>query len=150
MRPNELVPGNCYFLVNFYDTRMPCRACRPFSTSAARRLSRPALRTVFLELPPEIARLLGSKEQASVTITIKYTDDGFSLTTKGDRLEWSCQWDVKTESRRETIFRQHFGKARPTRDYLFNLRHRHALRAHFQRSLRNARRRSVPLPLKQP
>ena len=45
--------------------------------------SAPVRREAFPELGPEIERLHHSDQWSSVTITIKYTDDGFSITKGG-------------------------------------------------------------------
>ncbi len=189
-RPSELVPGNCYFMVNFYESSPPLvvpsvhtylfvgqetRAGRPLwifreppsppdpeaTDDAAEEkiltafedgqlyqildirglvcvlgglidfhpLVKPTERTVplrlratFPELAPQIARLLGSDEWASVTITIKYTDDGFSITPSGDQVQWSFHPKVKIQAEHEAKIRAIFREwhAPPIRDYTAN------------------------------
>jgi hypothetical protein len=84
--------------------------------------SPPRLRATFPELAPQIARLLGSDEWSWVTITIKYTDDGFSVTPSPDKIEWNFHPEVKTEGEREAKIRSIFAErgTPPFRDYTFN------------------------------
>jgi hypothetical protein len=78
-------------------------------------------RETFPELAPEIERLLSSEPRSSVTITIRYTDDGFSISKIGDRqLKWSFFPKAKLESEREEKVRSLFRRqgAAPSQDYL--------------------------------
>jgi hypothetical protein len=190
-RPSELIPGNCYFMVNFYESRPPLVVpavhtylfvgrethdgqpvwifreppgphlegsadddreeevliafedrslyqildlrglireltgltdfhplVKPTEPSPA-----PARREMFHELAPEIERLLHSDEWSAVTITIKYTDDGFSITIASDQqVEWSFNLHVKLEADLEARVRAIFRESQvpSTDDYLYN------------------------------
>ena len=189
-RPSELIPGNCYFMVNFYESTPPLvvpsvhtylfvgqeshegqsvwvfrepSSPRPpevadededeeiltafedrqlYQILDLRGLVRklgglidfhplvksgepprsPRPRETFPELAPQISRLLHSNEWDWVTITIKYTDDGFSITPSADKIEWSFHPKVKTEAEREAKIRSIFGEGQTpsVQDYTFN------------------------------
>jgi hypothetical protein len=75
----------------------------------------------FPEIPSQLERLLSTDQSSAVTITIKYTDDGFSIGTTRDRqLEWSFFPKAKLEPERENKIRTTFRElgATPTEDYL--------------------------------
>ncbi len=80
-----------------------------------------ARREAFAEVAPEVERLVSSEQWSAVTITVKYTDDGFSISKSGDQqLRWSFFPKTKIESEREEKIRSIFRErgAAPTRDYL--------------------------------
>src|SRR5581483_2426108 len=161
-RPSELVPGNCYFMMNFYESDPPLvvpaiwtylfvgqethegqrvwifrEAPSPGPLESAEEdddvltafedrqlykildlqglirqlgglidfhplvkptapVSAPKPRTSFPEVAAQIARLLASDEWSWVTITIRYTDDGFSITPLAHKIKWSFHPKVKT------------------------------------------------------
>ncbi len=191
-RPSELIPGNCYFMVNFYESsphlvvpsvhtylfvgrethdgqplwifREPPSARPPEAEAQgeeeeecltafeerqlyqildlqgliqeltgltdfhplvkpAEPLRAPARRETFPEIAPQIERLFTSDELSVVTITIKYTDDGFSIGTSDDGgLRWTFFPDAKVEIEREAAIRIMFreDQVAPVKDYLFN------------------------------
>jgi len=86
-------------------------------------LRAPTRREAFPEIAPEIERLLASDEWSAVTITIKYTDDGFSVGAVTDeRLHWDLFPKAKIETEREARIRALFREeqAALVKDYLSN------------------------------
>lgn len=193
-RPSELIPGNCYFMVNFYESRPhlvvpsvhtylfvgrethegqplwifrePPSASPPEGETQpgdeheeecrtafedrqlyqvldlqglirkltglidfhplekpTEPLRPPTRREAFPEIAPEIERLLASDEWSAVTITIKYTDDGFSIGAGNDgRLHWDFFPKAKIETEREARIRAVFREEQAAliKDYLSN------------------------------
>lgn len=87
----------------------------PATTTVAHRETLP-------DVAAEIERLLSSEQQwSALTITVKYTDDGFSISKSGDQqLRWSFFPKVTLQSEREEKIRSIFRErgAAPTQDYL--------------------------------
>lgn len=188
-RPRDLVPGNCYFLLNYFDSDLIIPSVQtltfvgrdkdengdtmwlfrePVDTAAetdppasedesplvaffrhslyqilelnglirelgglvdfhplvgtvtdARLSSR---RAECPELIPVIDRLLTSPPGTSVTITIEFTDDGFSLERRQGAVKFSHFLSSKTEQEQESLVRRMFNERGwlPSDDYLAN------------------------------
>jgi hypothetical protein len=96
-------------------------------TDPLRALSR---REAFPEIAPQVERLLASDESSAVTITIKYTDDGFSIGKSADeRVRWTFFPKAKIETEREARIRAMFRdqQTAPVEDYLSDAGQRRVL-----------------------
>jgi hypothetical protein len=189
-RPRDLVPANCYFLLNYFDSdlvipsiqtltfvgtdkdengetmwlfREPVATApetdhqasedesplvafsrqslyqilelnglirelggltdfHPLSRSAKDDAHSPSRRAECPELVPVIERLLTSPPGTAVTITIEFTDDGFSLRRRQGAVEFSHFLSSKTEQDQESLVRRMFSErgCLPADDYLAN------------------------------
>jgi hypothetical protein len=186
-RPRDLVPGDCYFLLNYFDsnlvipgiqtlsyvgtekddsgeTRWLFRECiaEPESLDSQPTVEKPPLvgfssdslyqilelkdlirelgglvdfhplswtanhadlsprRAECPELRTVIDRLLASPVGTSVTTTIEFTDDGFSMQKEQGTVKFSHFISSKTEREQETVVRRIFQEQgiAPTDDYL--------------------------------